>query len=122
MGSTYHSTNFRRKGNAILMHTRQPLTHCPKAAPVSSDNLIAHAVLTLLVTIFTPDTTHYPIALYAVERGIHVLVTKPAVKLLEHHQQLLEAARKNNVFVYVEVSFKLPCTYIQLLICCPKAP
>jgi hypothetical protein len=42
--------------------------------------------LTIPVTIFTPDTTHYPIALYAIERGIHVLVTKPAVKLLEHHQ------------------------------------
>ncbi|CCF46044.1 D-galacturonic acid reductase, partial [Colletotrichum higginsianum] len=23
------------------------------------------------ITIFTPDTTHYPIALYAIERGIH---------------------------------------------------
>lgn len=54
------------------------------------------------ITIFTPDTTHYPIALYAIERGIHVLVTKPAVKLLEHHQQLLAAARKHGVFVYVE--------------------
>lgn len=55
-----------------------------------------------VVTIFTPDTTHYPIALYAIERGIHVLVTKPAVKLLEHHQELLKAAKKHNVFVYVE--------------------
>ncbi|KAL7772328.1 hypothetical protein CFE70_002286 [Pyrenophora teres f. teres 0-1] len=54
------------------------------------------------ITIFTPDTTHYPIALYAIERGIHVLITKPAVKLLEHHQALLEAAKKHNVFVYIE--------------------
>ncbi|KAL5375124.1 hypothetical protein DPSP01_011438 [Paraphaeosphaeria sporulosa] len=54
------------------------------------------------ITIFTPDTTHYPIALYAIERGHHVLVTKPAVKLLEHHQKLYEAAKKHNVFVYVE--------------------
>ncbi|KAF2502399.1 D-galacturonic acid reductase-like protein [Lophium mytilinum] len=54
------------------------------------------------ITIFTPDTTHYPIALYAIERGIHVLITKPAVKLLEHHQKLQEAAHKHNVFVYVE--------------------
>ncbi|KAF2114491.1 D-galacturonic acid reductase [Lophiotrema nucula] len=54
------------------------------------------------ITIFTPDTTHYPIALYAIERGIHVLVTKPAVKQLEDHQKLFEEARKNNVFVYVE--------------------
>ncbi|KAK8034368.1 d-galacturonic acid reductase protein [Apiospora rasikravindrae] len=54
------------------------------------------------ITIFTPDTTHFPIALYAVERGIHVMITKPAVKTLEHHVQLIEAAKKNNVFVYIE--------------------
>jgi D-galacturonate reductase len=54
------------------------------------------------ITIFTPDTTHYPIALYAIERGIHVMITKPAVKLLEHHLNLLEAAEKRGVYVYIE--------------------
>ena len=55
------------------------------------------------ITIFTPDTTHFPIALYAIERGIHVLITKPATKTLEDHYLLLEAAAKQkNVFVFVE--------------------
>lgn len=54
------------------------------------------------ITIFTPDTTHYPIALYAIERKIHVMITKPAVKTLEHHQSLIEAANKNGVYVYIE--------------------
>ncbi|KAH6626313.1 hypothetical protein B0J18DRAFT_424534 [Chaetomium sp. MPI-SDFR-AT-0129] len=54
------------------------------------------------ITIFTPDTTHYPIALYAIERGIHVMITKPAVKLLEHHLALLDAAAKHGVYVYIE--------------------
>jgi D-galacturonate reductase len=54
------------------------------------------------VTIFTPDPTHYPMALYAIQRGIHVLVTKPAVLTLEHHQSLMTEARKHKVFVYVE--------------------
>lgn len=54
------------------------------------------------ITIFTPDTTHFPIALYAVQRGIHVLITKPATKLLAHHLTLLEESRKHNVLVYVE--------------------
>ena len=54
------------------------------------------------ITIFTPDTTHFPIAMYAIEKGIHVLLTKPAVKTLEHHQALIEAARRNGVYVYVE--------------------
>lgn len=46
--------------------------------------------------------THYPISKYAIERGIHVLVTKPAVQLLEHHQDLIELARKHKVVVFVE--------------------
>ncbi|KAI5288739.1 hypothetical protein KEM54_004931 [Ascosphaera aggregata] len=54
------------------------------------------------ITIFTPDNTHYPIALYAVQHKIHVLVTKPATQLLKHHLHLLQEARKNGVFVYVE--------------------
>ena len=54
------------------------------------------------ITIFTPDPTHFPIALYAIERGVHVMITKPATKTLEHHVALLEAARARNVFVYVE--------------------
>ncbi|CCC13304.1 hypothetical protein SMACR_06595 [Sordaria macrospora] len=54
------------------------------------------------ITIFTPDTTHYPIALYAIERKIHVMITKPAVKELAHHIALLEAAEKHGVYVYIE--------------------
>lgn len=55
------------------------------------------------VTIFTPDDTHFDIAMAAIERGLHVLVTKPAVKTLEHHRQLHEAAVRNNVLVAIEV-------------------
>ncbi|KAH0838445.1 hypothetical protein J3R83DRAFT_6756 [Lanmaoa asiatica] len=54
------------------------------------------------VVIFTPDNTHYPISLYAIERDIHVLVTKPATQLLPHHNELIEAARKHNVVCFVE--------------------
>ncbi|KZV87099.1 NAD(P)-binding protein [Exidia glandulosa HHB12029] len=54
------------------------------------------------VIIFTPDSTHYPIALYAIEKGLHVLVTKPATQLLEHHQHLIDAARAKGVVCFVE--------------------
>lgn len=54
------------------------------------------------ITVFTPDPTHYSIALYAIERGIHVLLTKPAVKILEHHQHLIAEAEKRGVVVMVE--------------------
>jgi D-galacturonate reductase len=56
-----------------------------------------------MVTIFTPDNTHYDIALAAVQRGLHVLITKPAVQTLEQHKNLLSAAIENNVLVAVEV-------------------
>lgn len=56
-----------------------------------------------VVTIFTPDDTHFDIALAAIERGLHVLVTKPAVKTLEQHQILHQAAQAHGVLVAVEV-------------------
>ncbi len=48
-----------------------------------------------LVTIFTPDDTHFQIALDAIERGLHVLLTKPPVKTLSEHHQRYEQAQKN---------------------------
>lgn len=54
------------------------------------------------VCIFTPDSTHYPIALYAIRRSIHVLVTKPAVKFLSQHHELLTESMRHEVVVYVE--------------------
>jgi D-galacturonate reductase len=55
------------------------------------------------VTIFTPDDTHYDIALACINRGLHVLVTKPAVKSLSDHLNLMKAATLKNVLVAVEV-------------------
>ena len=54
------------------------------------------------ITIFTPDTTHFMIAMYAIQRGIHVLITKPAVKLLHQHQTLIHEAWRHNVLVFIE--------------------
>ncbi|KAF4582165.1 putative NAD binding Rossmann fold oxidoreductase [Ophiocordyceps camponoti-floridani] len=54
------------------------------------------------ITIFTPDPTHLPIAIYAIDRGIHVLVTKPAVQRLSDHQELIRRARAKKVHVFVE--------------------
>ncbi|TPX33244.1 hypothetical protein SmJEL517_g03848 [Synchytrium microbalum] len=54
------------------------------------------------VTIFTPDDTHFDIALYAIRKRLHVLIAKPAVKTVQEHQQLVEEAEKYNVLVVVE--------------------
>lgn len=53
--------------------------------------------------IFTPDDTHLEIALACIERGLHVLITKPPVKTLEEHRILMDAAAKHNVLVQIEV-------------------
>ena len=45
-----------------------------------------------IVTIFTPDDTHFRVALAAVERGCHVLIAKPLVKTVAEHLELLAAA------------------------------
>ena len=56
-----------------------------------------------IVTVFTPDDTHFPIAMEAVDRSLHVLIAKPIVKTLEEHLTLAEAARRHGVLVAMEV-------------------
>ena len=55
------------------------------------------------VLIFTPDDTHFEIAMAAIERSLHVLVAKPIVKTVDQHQRLIEAADRKGVIVAMEV-------------------
>jgi len=55
------------------------------------------------VLIFTPDDTHFEIAKYALEKGMHTLVAKPLVKTLKEHEELAELAKKNNLLLMLEV-------------------
>eukprot|EP00594_Rhizosolenia_setigera_P003428 CAMPEP_0178943620 /NCGR_PEP_ID=MMETSP0789-20121207/2686_1 /TAXON_ID=3005 /ORGANISM="Rhizosolenia setigera, Strain CCMP 1694" /LENGTH=426 /DNA_ID=CAMNT_0020623231 /DNA_START=118 /DNA_END=1398 /DNA_ORIENTATION=- len=61
--------------------------------------------------IFTPDDTHFDIAMECIQKGMHVMVTKPIVQTLEHHHKLCEAAKKNNVLVVMEVHKRLDQFY-----------
>ncbi|CBQ67574.1 conserved hypothetical protein [Sporisorium reilianum SRZ2] len=54
------------------------------------------------ITVFTPDSTHFAIAMYAIARGVHVLVTKPATQTLRDHQALVKAAAEKGVLCMVE--------------------
>lgn len=63
-------------------------------------------------TVFTPDSTHYPIAKLALESGHHVMVTKPATQLLEHHQELANLAAEKNLVCWVEQC--VPDVYLKL--------
>jgi D-galacturonate reductase len=54
------------------------------------------------VVIFTPDPTHFAIAMAAIKRGLHVLVAKPIVKVLSEHLALEAAAAAAGVVCAVE--------------------
>ena len=56
-----------------------------------------------VVTVFTPDDTHYQIAMDAIQQGCHVLIAKPIVKTIQEHRELTEAARSAKVLVAMEV-------------------
>lgn len=65
-----------------------------------------------VVTIFTPDDTHFEMALKAVQHGCHVLVAKPVVKTLAEHSELATAAIECGVLVAVEVHKRWDPVYI----------
>ncbi len=65
-----------------------------------------------IVTVFTPDDTHFEVALAAVQRGCHVLIAKPLVKTLDEHRQLMRAAAENNVLVAMEVHKRWDPIYV----------
>lgn len=54
------------------------------------------------VTVFASDPIHHPIALYAIQRGIHVLNTLPDTNNFEPHRESLAETRKHSAFMYVE--------------------
>lgn len=62
--------------------------------------------------IFTPDDTHFDIAMACMERGMHVMITKPPVKTLEQHLALVEAAKKHNVLCVAELHKRFDPFYV----------
>lgn len=50
-----------------------------------------------MVHICTPNHTHYEIAMYAMERGIHVLCEKPMTTTVEEGQRLVKAAKEKKI-------------------------
>jgi D-galacturonate reductase len=65
-----------------------------------------------LAIIFTPDDTHFDIAMACIERGMHVMITKPPVKTLQEHQQLVDAAKKHNVLCVAELHKRFDPFYV----------
>ena len=53
------------------------------------------------VSVCTPNYLHAPMAIAAANAGKHVLVEKPMAVSTEEGEQMIEAAKKNNVFLMV---------------------
>eukprot|EP01059_Diplonema_ambulator_P007103 TRINITY_DN16632_c0_g1_i1.p1 TRINITY_DN16632_c0_g1~~TRINITY_DN16632_c0_g1_i1.p1 ORF type:complete len:420 (+),score=142.14 TRINITY_DN16632_c0_g1_i1:34-1293(+) len=64
-----------------------------------------------ICSVFTPDDTHYEICLAALERGLHVMVTKPVVKTLKEHLTLVQKAKEKGVLLQVEVHKRFDPVY-----------
>ena len=52
-----------------------------------------------MIFVSCPLLQHLEIALYAIEHGLHVLVTKPPVKTVADHLKLIEAAKRFSYFI-----------------------
>jgi D-galacturonate reductase len=75
---------------------------------VSSDRYAYRTALDTMqqgdcVIIFTPDDTHFSIAMEAVHLGMHVLIAKPMVKTVHEHLTLSNKAAESGVIVAMEV-------------------
>ncbi len=84
---------------------------------VTSDRAAYRQALTTLepgdcAIIFTPDDTHFSIAMDAIERGLHVLIAKPIVKTVREHKTLTSAARDKGVLVAMEVHKRWDPLYV----------
>jgi D-galacturonate reductase len=88
LGRTYTGLNCQLDG--LFGDYKQAIDH------LKSNSLNA------AVTVFTPDDTHYDIAMYAVSKGVHVMLAKPAVHSIREHVALMKAAEMNKVIVCVE--------------------
>jgi len=62
--------------------------------------------------IFTPDDTHMAIAACCLARGMHVMITKPPVKTLADHLELIRLATAANRLCTVEVHKRFDPIYV----------
>ena len=53
------------------------------------------------VSIATPTVSHHEVAKFFLERGVHCLIEKPIAVTMDEAQDLLDTARRHNVFVMV---------------------
>ena len=63
------------------------------------------------VIITTPDDTHFKIAKTAIEKSLQFLITKPPVKTLKEHLELINIAKQHDVLGAVDVHKRYDTVY-----------
>ena len=98
-----HIEALRRLGNVEVVALTSQDDVVEKAAELSVPNyfydykeMIDSQELDM-VHICTPNNTHYEIAMYAMERGIHVLCEKPMTTTIAEAQKLVQTAKEKGV-------------------------
>ncbi len=62
--------------------------------------------------IFTPDDTHMTIARRCLEQGMHVMITKPPVKTLSDHLELIQLTTEKDRLCAIEVHKRFDPIYV----------
>ena len=86
----------------------------PQAKGFDDFNQMLESGLIDATVIATPTMTHFPLAMQALERGIHVLVEKPLAETAEQCREMIATAKENScvllvghVFLYASAVLKL---------------
>jgi predicted dehydrogenase len=81
---------------------RQARAEHPRAAIIATpEELLGRARDFDLVVISTPNRTHVPLAMAAIDTGVGVVVDKPLAPTSAEGRKVIEAARKRGVFLSV---------------------
>jgi predicted dehydrogenase len=99
-GSRVHAVSDTREERLQLAGTRYPAV----ATTVDWHALVADPAIDAVV-IMTPVSTHFEIALEALQAGKHVLVAKPIATSSEQATRLLEEAKRRSLVLMVDHTF-----------------
>lgn len=66
------------------------------------------------VAVVTPDFLHKEVVLEAAKRKLHIIVQKPLSTDIEEGREMIEAARENQVMLYVDFHKRFDPAHIQL--------
>ena len=116
-----HIEALRRLGNVKVIAIADHINIEQKAKSLSIPNYFEDYKEMLdtidldFVHICTPNDTHYPIAKYALEKNINVVLEKPMTMTVDEAKELVTLANKRNLIAVINFHNRLypACSYIK---------